>query len=111
MKPNAWKDIDPYLDLEDVGNTSNEITSESKDVQHDQEAIKKYDLRIRTVKLRIPSRPRRRASASARYTQSDSDSDIAVVPRKKPCKPRVDPSGAPSHLRCSHSHTHLAHLG
>ena len=25
--------------------------------------------------------------------------------------PTCIPSSAPSHLRCSHSHTHLAHLG
>ena len=94
VKLDAWKDIDPYSDLEDVGSTSNENPSESKDTQRDQEDIKKYNLRTLTVKSRIyPSRPRRRASASAKYTQSDSDSDITVVPRKKPCKPRVDPSG------------------
>ena len=93
VRPDAWKDIDPYSDLEDVGNTSNDITSDSKDVQHEQEADKKYDLRIRTVKPRIPSRPLRRASASVKYTQNDSDNDITALPRKKPCKPRVDPSG------------------
>ena len=94
VKLDAWKDIDPYSYLEDVGSTSNENPSESKDAQHDQEDIKKYDLRIRTAKSRVPpSRPRRRASASAKYIQSDSDSDIAVVPWKKPCKLRLDPSG------------------
>ena len=94
VKPDAWKDIDPYSDLEDVGSTSNKNPLESKDSQHDQDAIEKYDLRTRSDKSRIPStRPQRMASASAKYTQSDSDSDIVVVPRKKPCKPRVEPSG------------------
>ena len=87
MRPDAWKDIDPYSDLEDVGNTSNDDTTDNKEVQHEQEPDKKYDFRTRTVKPRISSRPQRRASASAKYIQSDSDSDIAAAPRKRPCKP------------------------
>ena len=93
MRPDAWKDIDPYSDLKDVGNTSNDDTTDNKEVQHEQEPDKKNDFRIRTVKPRIPSRPQRRASASAKYIQSDSDSDIAAAPQKRPCKPQVDPSG------------------
>ena len=97
-KVDAWKDIDPYSDLEDMGNSDHPTSDDGVTSEEKLNVYHLHDRKSGAKEKRISTRPSRRASNSIKYTYSDdtSDSDKHIAkgtPVKKPIKPRANPSG------------------
>ena len=82
----AWQDIDPYSDLEDVGsdtvpNPTNISTEEEEEEQLPLEVetpINRYDLHERSKCQRTSDRPVRQASANVSYFDTNDDLDLPL---------------------------------
>ena len=96
----TWRDIDPYSDLEDVGDTSSDEPPHTTDIQVENpkdSLLTGYLLRDRPER-RSNTRPSRMGSHSVKYTDPIySDSDIPCSPKRRKIKPVV--SSGPSASR------------
>ena len=79
----SWKQIDPYLDLEDIGDTDINSTNQTSEtvVSHFKS---NYTLRTRKSKDPVGSvQPNRKAKLSVKYKDFYSDLDLGISPKPK----------------------------
>ena len=86
-----WKEIDPYLDLEDVGSNCDKTEDSEKLLSPSSSPTVKYKLHVRKPTRQCSTRPLRAASVNIIY-YNDSDNELPV---KKRVPSKCIPSGGP----------------
>ena len=86
-KQPSWMSIDPYSDLEDVGDTSQDEEPEGPSESQP------YSLRKHKCSGPLHSRPTRAARSDVKYSDFYSDLDLPPSPKAKAIKPRPNIQG------------------
>ena len=86
-KQPSWMSIDPYSDLEDVGDTSQDEEPEGPSESQP------YSLRKRKCSGSLRSRPTQAARSDVKYSDFYSDLDLPPSPKAKAIKPRPNLQG------------------